>query len=169
MKMEKAMLKTYILVSLLMVPVTFSHYVSAAPGDVKFSGTLIEPPPCTFNDGSPILVDFGTAVMTHRVDGSNYAKPINYNLVCTTPPLNTMRIKVQGTASTFDTKVLRTAEKTDLGIAITADNKALPINTWLNFNNPASPKMQAVPVKKSGATLTGGSFTATATMQVDYQ
>lgn len=53
---------------------------SSEAARLNFDGTMIEPPPCTINGGSPINVDFGNEVMTTRVDGKNYIKDVNYSL-----------------------------------------------------------------------------------------
>ncbi|EGB1263777.1 fimbrial protein [Salmonella enterica] len=38
-----------------------------------------------------------------------------------------------------------------------------------SFAAQSAPVLKAIPVKKSGASLTEGDFDATATLQVDYQ
>lgn len=168
MKNVTAIIKTSLMAGLLTAPMLLSPSAFAAPGDMKFHGTLLEPPPCVLNGGTPIDVDFGSTVMTTRVDGANYIQTVNYNMVCNNPILNTLRLKIQGTGASFDGEKLLT-DKADLAIALSANGQALPINTWLNFTNPARPVIKAVPVKKAGTKLAGGAFNATATMMVDYQ
>lgn len=145
-----------------------SLFPAFASNRVNFSGSVLEEPPCIFNEGAPVVVDFGTAVITTRIDGVNYSKEVAYSLVCTSPPSNTLRLQVKGTASSFDSNKLAT-DKPDLAISITADNKDLPVNHWLNFTNPARPLLKVVPVKKTDAVLKGGMFSATGTIMVDYQ
>ncbi|MNC51103.1 hypothetical protein D3C75_1003820 [compost metagenome] len=59
--------------------------------------------------------------------------------------------------------------KTNLGLELRSDGVKLPMNTWLNFTNPARPVLTAAPVKATGSTLSGGTFTAATTLLVDYQ
>lgn len=136
---------------------------------IPITGTIIVSAPCKINDDRTLEVDFGNDVMTTRVDGNNYRRAIAYNLDCSTASSNALRMQIQGTAAAFDGKVLGTAERSDLGIALSANGRALPINTWLKFRLPSQPALSAVPVKRPGATLSGGAFSAGATLLVEYQ
>lgn len=130
--------------------------------------TIVAPPPCVINDNSLIEVNFGNDVMTTRVDGSYKKMPVVYNVVCKNAPNNAMKIQVAGNGAGFDSEVLQT-NKNDLGIALISNGNRLPVNSWLNFTYPNTPRLEAVPVKQPGATLTGGAFSAGATMKVEYQ
>ncbi|MEX2941266.1 fimbrial protein [Serratia fonticola] len=129
--------------------------------------TIVEPPPCTINDDRPIEVDFGD-VMTTRVDGSNYLKPIEYTLNCTNLKNNAMKLQLKGVSASFDGKLLKTT-KQGLGIGLLQGSSKMSINSWLNFTYPNKPELWAVPVQQGGVTLSGGEFTAGATMSVAYQ
>ncbi|WP_261418353.1 fimbrial protein [Serratia proteamaculans] len=140
----------------------------AAPSaTVTVKVTVVAPPPCVINDDRPIEVAFGD-VMTTRVDGDNYKMPVNYTLSCTGGTSNAMKLQVKGTGATFDATVLQT-NQTGLGIELRQGSGKLAVNSWLNFTYPNKPELWAVPVKKTGVTLTGGEFSAGATMAVDYQ
>lgn len=133
--------------------------------------TVMAPPPCVINDNKTIEVAFGE-VMTTRVNGSNYKMPVDYSLSCSGQSNNAMKLQVQGNGAAFDGKVLKTAEKTGLGIQLlqgSGGNTRLAVNSWLNFTYPNKPELWAVPVKQSGVTLSGGVFTAAATLKVAYQ
>lgn len=129
--------------------------------------TVVAPPACIINDNKPITVEFGD-VMTTRVNGNNYRMPVNYTLDCKNAPSSAMKLQVQGSGASFDGTLLKT-NKSELGIQLQQGSTKLPINSWQNFTNPNKPELWAVPVKQPGATLTGGEFTASATMKVDYQ
>ncbi|ALL40505.1 exotoxin (plasmid) [Serratia marcescens] len=130
--------------------------------------TVIAPTPCVINDNRPIEVEFGE-VMTTRVDGRDYKKmPVNYTLTCTNPPSNALKLQVRGNGAGFDSKVLRT-NKPELGIQLLQGDNKLAINDWLKFSYQNKPELWAVPVKQSGANLTGGEFWAGATMAINYQ
>ncbi|CAI1043204.1 fimbrial protein [Serratia fonticola] len=129
--------------------------------------TVVVPPQCTINDNRPIEVEFGD-VITTRMDGNSYRMPVNYTLGCTGAYFNAMKLQVQGEGASFDWTVLKTT-KTGLGIKLQQGSNKLAINSWLNFTYPNQPELWAIPVKQGGATLTGGEFTAGATMKVAYQ
>lgn len=139
----------------------------AATVTVTVKVTVVAPPPCIINNNQPITVEFGD-VMTTRVGGDNYKMPVNYMLSCTGGTSNAIKLQVKGTGATFDATVLQT-NKTGLGIELRQGTDKLAVNKWLNFTYQNKPELWAVPVKQSGATLTGGEFSAGATMAVDYQ
>lgn len=136
------------------------------PVTIVMTVTIVAPP-CVINDNQAITVEFGD-VMTTRVDGSNYRMPVNYTLDCKDAPTTAMKLQVQGTGASFDGTLLQTSNAA-LGIQLQNGASPLPVNSWLNFTYPNKPPLWAVPVQQSGAALTGGEFTAVATMKVDYQ
>ncbi|WP_193161054.1 fimbrial protein [Serratia ureilytica] len=143
--------------------------VCAAPSAtvITVKVTVVAPPPCVINDDRPIEVEFGD-VMTTRVDGDNYKMPVNYTLSCTGSASNAIKLQVKGAGAAFDATVLQT-NQTGLGIELRQGGSKLAVNSWLNFTYPNKPELWVVPVKQTGATLTGGEFSAGATMAVDYQ
>lgn len=136
--------------------------------DVKFGGTLVVPPPCVINSNSDISVIFGNDLLAGRINGVNYERPISYVLDCTGATSPTLKLQFQSGGAGFDSTVLATS-KTDLGLELRSNGTKLPMNTWLQFTNPARPVLTAVPVKAIGSTLSGGAFTAATTLLVDYQ
>lgn len=161
-------MKKLILLPLFFTPLALP--VHAFDVQAQFHGTLIEPPSCEVNGAKPIDVDFGTQVVTTEVDGVNYIKPVSFTLSCKNNPKNTMRMQFSGTAPSWDTKVL-TTNNTNLGIKLlqgSGSGTQLSLNTWLNFTYPTPPVLQAVPVKRSGSTLTAGAFNGTATLKVEF-
>lgn len=126
-------------------------------------------PPCSINSGNPITVDFGNEVMTTRVDGNAYRQKVNYTLNCTSPLKNAMKLTISGSAASFNSDLLGTNQN-GLGIQLQNSNAVpVPINSTVRFNYPNIPILFAVPVKKTGVTLGGGMFSASATMAVEYQ
>ncbi|AHG22487.1 hypothetical protein Z042_24910 [Chania multitudinisentens RB-25] len=136
--------------------------------DVKFSGTLVVPPPCVINSGSDITVNFANDMLVGRINGVNYEKTIPYVLNCSGATSTALRLQFQGSGAGFDTSVLSTT-KTNLGLELRSSGVKLPVNTWLNFTDPARPVLTATPVKGTGSTLGGGPFIAASTLVVDYQ
>ncbi|MGQ8776655.1 fimbrial protein [Serratia sp. NA_112.1] len=138
---------------------------AAATSTVTIKVKVVQKP-CTINAGKPIEVDFGE-VMTTQVDGNNYRTRVNYTLKCNSSPW--VKLQVKGTGAAFDTKLLQTT-KAGLGIQMQLGSNLLPVNSWRNFYGGfKEPDLWVVPVKQSGVTLSGGEFTAGATMLVDYQ
>lgn len=136
---------------------------------VSVKVTVLAPLPCVINGNKPIEVDFGDEVMTTRLDGSNYRTPVEYSVTCSgTPQKNGMRLRIAGTASGFNGQLLKT-NFSALGIRFFNNDVGVALNSWQNFTYPATPKLEAVPVKQANATLPTGEFTASATLHVDYQ
>lgn len=135
---------------------------------VTITVTIIAPLPCVINGSQPISVDFGDDMATTKVDGSNYTQPVNYTLSCTGHTSNAMKLMIKGNGASFDNALLLTDQQS-LGIQLLNNGQKLPINSWLNFSYPNIPVLTAVPVKESGASLTAGAFSASATMLLDYQ
>lgn len=143
-----------------------------ADAEVTFRGTLIEAPPCVVNNNELITVSFGDEVMTTRVDGVNYRQAVPFTLDCSEALSVAQKIRITGatTNNGFEREVLDGSTSINgLGIALYNGNVALAPGSWINFNWPNVPLLFAVPVKKSGETLSGGSFRVLASLVVDYQ
>ncbi|WP_193016285.1 fimbrial protein [Proteus sp. FME41] len=141
----------------------------ASPGmvPVYISGYVIAPPPCVINNGQMVEVNFGE-VMSTRIDGTNYKQPITYNVECKKMPTNAMKISVVGGSAGFDNNALKT-NITGLGVHILYQNKMLRLGQTVNFTYPDIPALEAIPVRDYSATLTGGDFSAIATLRIEYQ
>lgn len=168
--MDKAVMKLnaqsvrYALASLLAaLPLSVQASNSAT---VTVRVTVVAPPPCVINNDRVIEVGFGD-VIAARVDGSEYLQEINYSLECKAQN-NAMRLSIQGSPTTFNNTALQT-NVPDFGIAIRANGQPQAINSWINFTYPNKPALQAVPVKRTGVILSGGDFSAGATLMVNYQ
>ncbi|WP_442991095.1 fimbrial protein [Serratia marcescens] len=139
-----------------------------AATSIKVTVTIVAPPPCVINNNNLIEVNFGNDVMTTRIDGSYKKQPVVYSVECKNAPNNAMKLQIQGVSAGFDSEVLKT-NKDGLGVALLRNGNRQPINSWVNFTYPNLPTLEAVPVKQAGATLSGGEFSAGATMKVEYQ
>lgn len=140
----------------------------AADQGIAIVRVTIIAPPCEINGNGLIEVPFGEDVMTTKVDGNYKKRQVPYSLECKEGSPKMMKMWVGGTGAVFDSRVLST-NRTDLGIALLSGGNPLPINSWVNFTYPNYPRLEAVPVKRSGAKLTAGPFSAGATMKVEYQ
>ena len=151
---------------ILILAIVMGNALTVQAVNVNFIGTLVVPPPCAINSNNDISVDFGTDMLTGRIDGINYEQPIVYTLDCTGATSATLKLQFQGSGAGFDASVLGTS-KSALGLELRSDGVKLPLNTWINFIDPARPVLTAIPVK--GGSVSGGTFTAASTLVVDYQ
>ena len=132
---------------------------------VKIKGVVLMPPPCVVNAAGTLNIPFGTGLLTTRINGVNYSKPVPYTVTCGPQPTNFMTLKLTGTGAGFDSSALGTS-KSNLGIRLLVGGAAWPLNTTVNFTYPNLPNVKAVLVKKTGSTLAGGAFSASATLVV---
>lgn len=157
--------------ALLLIAGLLGAYSAAQAADnMAFRGTLLAPPPCRINDGNQVEVDFGERVGINKVDGVNYRQGLNYQITCDSASGGNwaLSLSLKGTASGFDKQALAT-NKGELGIRIYRDDEPFTPGSVLNITLDNPPRLEAVPVKKQGATLGEGAFEAWATLQADYQ
>ncbi|MDK2376503.1 fimbrial protein [Serratia fonticola] len=138
--------------------------------DMTFRGTLIEPPPCTINDDNRVDVNFGERVGINRVDGVSYRQVLNYQISCQNTGSGSwaLTLSLSGAAAGFDNQALLT-NKENLGIRLYQNDKPFTPGSTLDIDLTNPPRLEAVPVKSEGATLTEGTFEAWATLRADYQ
>lgn len=138
--------------------------------DMTFHGTLIETPPCTINDGNQVEVDFGDRVGINKVDGENYRQQLNYQITCDKAPGGNwaLTLSLSGSMSEFDNDALLT-NKSGLGVRVYQGDKPFTPNSSVKINLANPPRLDAVPIKQTGATLTEGVFEAWATLRADYE
>lgn len=133
--------------------------------------TVVAPPPCIINGDRVIEVDFGEVIasrISSGLGGAEYMRTVDYSLECRGSTSNAMKMTIQGNPTAFDGAALQT-NVPDLGIQMLINGKRQGLGVWSNFTYPDKPNLQAVPVKRGGADLSGGEFSAGATMMVDYQ
>jgi len=142
---------------------------TAAADNMRFSGTLIEPPACSINDGGTVDVDFGDRVGVKKVDGNNYLQPVNYQITCG-PGAGSwaMTLEVVGGAADYDAAAVK-SNADNLAIRLLQNGAPFRLNTPLAIKLNAPPQLEAVPVKRPGSELSEGAFEATATLRAVYQ
>jgi type 1 fimbria pilin len=129
---------------------------------------ILTAPPCKISNNNIIEIDFGNDVQTTLVDGSYKKMQVPYTVQCEAGAPSAMNIRIEGTGAMFDSNVLAT-NISNFGIAILNDGARLPINSPKDFTYPNWPRLYAVPVKRTGAILKGGAFSAAAIMKVEYR
>ncbi len=141
----------------------------AIPGVVyvQIRGIVLAPPPCTINKGELIEVNFGE-IMSTRIDGVAYEKPINYKIECTKMPTQMMKMSVKGNRALFDYQSLET-NIDGLGVSLRYGGRKLSLNEEIRFTYPNAPQFSVVPVRDLTKTLKGGAFESVATLMIEYQ
>ena len=135
---------------------------------VPIKCVVLAPPPCVINNGNIVKVDF-QEIMSTRIDGSAYAKPVNYNIKCDKRPTEQMKMTLVGIPISFDSGAVET-DIPGLGIAFRYNGNKLRLNQEIKFVYPNAPQFEAIPVRDLSKTLTqGGAFRAGVTIKLDYQ
>lgn len=116
----------------------------------------------------PISVDMGDLIIKN-IDGINYQMDIPYTLVCDDAAANpALKLMLSGAGASFNANVLKTSDS-NVGLQLKADNLALALNTWRNFNYATKPTLSVVPVVSGTGGVNDGVFTASSTLSVEYQ
>lgn len=137
--------------------------------EMRFRGTLVEPPPCTINEGNRVDVDFGERVGINKVDGVNYRQGLNYQITCEKHDKTLMLVlSLSGNTAGFDNNALQTS-KENLGIRVYQNDKPFTPGSLLVIDPDSPPRLEAVPVRKADSTLKEGPFESWATLRADYQ
>ncbi|MFC0228832.1 fimbrial protein [Serratia aquatilis] len=157
-------MKKYSVLLMLFSSIAINHSAQAVDATMSFSGELVNAP-CVINNNGAINVPFGYVVTT-QVDGTYKKQLVNYTLTCTATVPITM--KISGAPSLFTYAGTLQTSVSDLGIQLLEGTTPINLNTAWTFNPTAKPVLYAVPVKRSGSTLSAQAFTASATMTVDY-
>lgn len=134
--------------------------------NVTIHGTL-KRQPCHISNDENIAIEFGN-VGINKIDGERYKQPISYTLECEDPDAAaTLNMTLKGTQTDYNTGAITTTIP-GLGIEILQNGAPVKINESfvIDYNNP--PTLEAVPVS-SGAALTEGAFSATATLLAEYE
>lgn len=151
-----------------------SAAAETAQTSITIKLTVLAPPACevTSSAGGKVEVDFGNNIGINKIDGVNYRQPMNYLIKCATGSVKGLALKLtmKGTAADFDsTKAALKTNVEGLGIRLYHDGSPFVLNEALTIDKDAPPKLEAVPVKKAGATLQEGAFEATATLLAEYE
>ncbi len=161
--MNKIMKKIPLLVSLFFIPTGM-----VLADNMKMYGTLLIPPPCTIHDDGIIEIVYKD-IGLHKIDGINYAQPIDYGLKCDSNMHSwDLMLSIKGPKTGFDDSALQTNIR-DLGMRITQNGQGFELNKPIKINYGQPPILEVVPVKRPGSTLPEGAFSVTATLLAEYQ
>lgn len=154
-------------VALVALGVTAQPIMATSSSTINVT-VILTAEPCKINNNGIIEVNFGNDVKTNLVDGNYKKMRVPYILDCPAGAPKAMSFRIEGPPAAFDYDVLMT-NFSDFGIAIISDEHPLPINSPKDFTYPYLPRLYAVPVKRPGAILKGGVFSAGAIMRVEYR
>ena len=145
----------------------------AADEDITFHGTLMSPPACIISDGKTIEVQFRDLIID-SIDGNYGRQEVEYGLSCESDVRDSewqMTLTWTGIATSYNDSAIET-DVPGFGIELQHDGQRFKLNTPLSINATdfsQKPKLEAVPVKAADAVLTDTTFSAYATLRVDYQ
>ncbi|BDI37142.1 fimbrial protein [Escherichia coli] len=145
----------------------------AADDDITFHGTLVAPPVCAISDGKTLEVEFRDLIID-SINGDYGRKEVEYDLSCdsdTRDPEWIMTLTWTGTPTAYNNAAIET-DVPGFGIELQHDGQRFVLNTPLAINATdftQKPKLEAVPVKSADAVLSDTTFSAYATLRVDYQ
>jgi len=120
--------------------------------------------------GQPISVDMGDIIIKN-IDGKSYGKTdIPYSIECDNTEGNpALKLKFDGVRMAGQAaNVLKTSEK-NMGLRLLADDTNLNLATWYYFNYATRPVLSVVPISSGVGGVNNGSFTASATLSLEYE
>lgn len=141
-----------------------------ATPDITFHGSLVSPPVCTISDDKTIEIEFRDVIID-SINGDYARKEVPYEITCDSQARDDaweMTLTWTGTETSYDNAAIET-DVPGLGIGLLHDGQRFQLNTPLPIDVDKKPKLEAVPVKASDAVLSDGTFSAYATLRVDYQ
>ncbi|MFG1174841.1 fimbrial protein [Erwiniaceae bacterium CAU 1747] len=142
---------------------------ASAEWTIYIDMTVVQPQ-CVVNNNKVITVAFDE-VQVEKIDGQAYKKqPVPLDITCPGKSTADVNLQISGQTANFNVgdQLLQTTNP-DLGIKMLANNRGLPINTWLPFTWPNQvPELAAVLVRNEGVKLPGGTFSAGATINLSY-
>ncbi|MBQ0399842.1 fimbrial protein [Providencia rettgeri] len=136
-----------------------------------YGNLIVTPPECILNNNNQAAIHFGDILLT-RIDGNNYVQTLPLSLSCTGLAKNNLTLTLVGDPTLFDSNGALQTNKDKLGIAFYVNNVRQAINQPININYTSLPSLKAAPIKNMTEGFNnedGGSFTASATLKVNYQ
>nr|WP_308807989.1 fimbrial protein [Providencia sp. PROV266] len=136
-----------------------------------YGNLIVTPPECILNNNAQAAIHFGDILLT-RIDGDNYLQTLPLSLSCTGLAKNNLTLTLKGDATSFNSGEELKTSNDKLGIAFYVNNVRQAINKPVNINYTSLPSLKAAPIKNMSEGFNdtdGGSFTALATLKVDYQ
>lgn len=144
-----------------------AHPVWPAAQQVIALNVILVAPACEINEGRPINVDFGDNLQAPRLNGQNYMQRIDYQLSCPEATTTGLTLTLSGEPAEFDGTALTTSVA-DVAIRLLHNGMPVALNQPIALDTPQPPQLHAVPIKREGAIIAKGRFSATATLRAGY-
>lgn len=129
--------------------------------------------PCLVTDGRSgnlverVEINFGNAVGINHINGSYEKAVLPYNIGCNAGYFDRLRMNFEYTGASFDKNLVQTSNEA-LGVRFLSNGAVVTAGEWFRIDGFHVPRLEAVLVRKPGAKLQPGKFTAVATLQIDY-
>ncbi len=136
-----------------------------------YGNLIVTPPECILNNNNQATIHFGDILLT-RIDGNNYLQTLPLSLSCTGLAKNNLTLTLEGDPTLFNSNGALKTSNDKLGVIFYVNNIRQAINQPVNINYTSLPSLKAAPIKNMTAGFNdtdGGSFTALATLKVNYQ
>jgi len=114
-----------------------------------------------------VEINFGNAVGINHINGSYKKVELPYSIACNPGYSDRLRMNFEYTGASFDKNLVQTSNEA-LGVRFLSNGAVVTAGEWFRIEVLHSPRLEAVLVRKPGAKLQPGKFTAVATLQVDY-
>jgi type 1 fimbria pilin len=126
--------------------------------------------PCIINNDKPITVDFGDVNIIDIVNSTLLPKTMEYIIDCSNAIDEPLKMTFSGVVADFNPtdKALQTS-KDGLAIKLMKDGDVVNVNESFHFTADKKPTITASLIKDKSKILTGGSFSASATLTAEYQ
>lgn len=112
-------------------------------------------------------INFGNAVGINHINGSYEKAVLPYNIGCNPGYFDRLRMNFEYTGASFDKNLVQTSNEA-LGVRFLSNGAVVTAGEWFRIDGFHVPRLEAVLVRKPGAKLQPGKFTAVATLQIDY-
>ncbi|MGQ5793285.1 fimbrial protein [Serratia sp. IR-2025] len=168
-------MKRYLFIALITVGGSCSAADNITSNNISFSGALVDMPACKINDGNILEVNFGDVGVNKvsEVPNELLRRGVFFDINCEGDRPDVF-LRYLGTPTSFNSAAVQSTI-TDLGIQLSRagdGQKPVPVGEgWLikaESENTADFSFLAAPVKRKGAELEGGEFSATANLRLEF-
>ncbi len=158
------MRKSLILLSLLAAPMLPQ---AATTVNVSIKGTLHMPTTCDLGT-STLEVDFDD-ILTDKINGANYMKPVPITLTCSNRnPLQSVYVQIKVPApGTANDRIPIAGVAKGFELQLKRNNISQPLNTDVKIDTDGTLNLTLTPVNVPAVPYVTGAFTATATVEVN--
>ncbi|NJQ21813.1 fimbrial protein [Pantoea sp. LS15] len=156
------MRKSLILLSLLAAPMLTQ---AATTVNVSVKGTLHMPTTCDLGSAA-VQVEFDD-ILTDKINGTNYVKPVPITLTCSNRnPLQSVYVRINAPAGTAADRIPINGTAKGFELQLKRNNVSQSLNTNIKMDADGDLKLTLTPVNVTAVPYVTGAFTAAATVVV---